>query len=268
MSRDRDLLLIKLGGSVITHKGRPRTVRRQRLGRIAGELAAALATTGAGAIVGHGSGSFGHVVAARYGVHRGIQGARGAMAAARTQSEAAQLHRTVVEALIGAGLPAWSVSPSSTMVTDAGAVRSFAVEPVGLALDAGMLPVTHGDVVVDGVRGAAICSTENALLAIARGLIAGGVTPSRALWFGDTDGVWDAGGQRLERVSLSDRDGLLAEVGGASVTDVTGGMHHRLEAAFALAELGIESWVLDGRAQGAVAAAVRGEPTGGTRVCR
>lgn len=266
MSTPSELLLIKLGGSVITHKQRPRTVRRQRLRDLAEELAGVLARTDAQVILGHGSGSFGHVVASEHGVHRGIFDAAGARGAALTQREAGELHRIVVEALLDAGLPAWSLSPSSSMVTDGGRPRPFDVEPVRLALGAGLLPVTHGDVVLDGAQGSAICSTETALIAIARGLAEQAVVPSRALWLGDTDGVWDGEGRTIPTIGLADRQRLEERVGGARVTDVTGGMRHRLAATFQLAELGIESWVLDGRRRGVLAAAILGRPPGGTRV--
>lgn len=266
MSAAPELLLIKLGGSVITHKQRPRTVRRKRLRDLAEELAGALARTEARVILGHGSGSFGHVVAAEHGVHEGISGPGGARGAALTQREAAELHRIVIGALLDAGLPAWSLSPSSSMVADAGRPGRFDVEPVRLALQAGLLPVTHGDVVLDAARGSAICSTETALVAIARGLAEQGVVPRRALWLGDTDGVWDADGLTIPRVGLADRARLEERVGGARATDVTGGMRHRLAATFELAELGVDSWILDGRDRGVLSAAILGRPRGGTRV--
>ena len=43
-------------------------------------------------------------------------------------------------------------------------------------------------------------------------------------------------------------------------------MRHRLETAAALARLGVESWILDGRAPGRLAAALAGDRVPGTRV--
>ena len=50
--------LVKLGGSLITDKTKPRTVAREHLQRLAAEIAAGW--SGGGLIIGHGSGSFGH----------------------------------------------------------------------------------------------------------------------------------------------------------------------------------------------------------------
>ncbi len=53
---------------------------------------------------------------------------------------------------------------------------------------------------------------------------------------------------------------------GAAGTDVTGGMRHRIEAAWRLAELGVRSWIVDGRVPGNLERAARGESVAGTLV--
>jgi isopentenyl phosphate kinase len=62
------LLLLKLGGSLITDKLKVAHARLAVLERLAGEIGRARASMPQTSMVlGHGSGSFGHVVAARYG---------------------------------------------------------------------------------------------------------------------------------------------------------------------------------------------------------
>ena len=59
--------LLKLGGSLITDKANAKTPRRETLSRIALEIAAYRRYAGADGrlILGHGSGSFGHIPADR-----------------------------------------------------------------------------------------------------------------------------------------------------------------------------------------------------------
>ncbi|MBC8074824.1 MAG: amino acid kinase, partial [Chloroflexales bacterium] len=65
------LTLVKLGGSVITDKTGQQIADLPLIQRLANELRAARATNPAlPVIVGHGSGSFGHPVAARHGIQR------------------------------------------------------------------------------------------------------------------------------------------------------------------------------------------------------
>jgi isopentenyl phosphate kinase len=264
----RPLLLVKLGGSLITDKARPETARPAVLARLAGELAAglpALRRRGWGVVVGHGSGSFGHVAAAEHRVAAGLDGDPAQLAGvAHTQSRAAALHHLVASALRSAGLPAWSFAPSSALVAAAGEPAHLAAEPLALALAAGLLPVTYGDVVTDRRQGVAIASTETVFRALAAALPEHGWRVREALWLGVTPGVLDDDGRAVAEIRRG--DAAAAHAGAAAGTDVTGGMAHRLDTALALADLGIESWILDGTAEGTLHRALTGPSRSGTRV--
>ena len=271
------VVLLKLGGGLITDKGRPDTARPEVIRRLAGEIAAPLRGPDAARpaprlILGHGSGSFGHAAAARLGVHEGLGPGSGREAGAgpagvsRVQERAAALHRQVVEALLAEGATPFSVAPSSALVAAGGRPVRFEAEPLLLALAAGLLPVVYGDVVMDREQGCAIASTEAVFLALAEELGRRGVGVARALWAGATDGLLGPDGRRLDEVRLDAAGEALAAAGAAAATDVTGGMRLRLEAALELARRGVPSLVFDGSVPGRLAAALRGEPVPGTRV--
>lgn len=263
--RELPVVLVKFGGSLITDKSGDAALRPRRLARLAAEMASALPTAGIRLLVGHGSGSFGHVAARRHGVDA-TGGLSSPAGAAAVQAAAGLLHAHVTEALRRAGVPVWSLPPSASMTATRGRVTSVAMAPLLRAWELGLVPVTHGDVVLDAAVGASICSTEVVLLALVRRLRRRGVAPARAYWFGDTDGVFGDDGRTVPRLTPDEAAGLSRRTGGAAGTDVTGGMRHRLETTVGLARLGVESWVLDGTRSGAVAAALRGEPLGGTHV--
>lgn len=260
-----ELVLVKLGGSLITDKRGEAKLRPGRLRRIAAELAAALEQGGPPVLLGHGSGSFGHVAAQRHGFADQM-GPPTAADIAAVQAAAARLHAEVLDALRRAGIPAFSQAPSSFLVANGGRPTSVATAPLRQALAAGLVPVTYGDVVTDRERGASICSTETVLLALARRLARTPHAARRAYWFGDTDGLFDERGATVACVEPGDLRRRLRATGGSGATDVTGGMHHRLATAGKLARLGVESWILDGTPPGAVAEALGGDPRGGTRV--
>ncbi len=264
-----DLVVVKLGGSLITNKRRHRTVRRAELSRLAGEIAALTRRFGFPMLLGHGSGSFGHVAAAESGVHDGMAGRRARVGVSQTQAAAAELHAIVMSALRDAGVAAYSVAPSSAIVARGPGLRpSVHLEPVLRALDSGLLPVTYGDIVMDRQRGCSICSTEMALLAFVRSLRSSNRRVSDAIWLGDTDGILDAAGVSVTRVRLRDARRVRRLVSGAAATDVTGGMRHRFEAALALARIGVRSYLLDGRRPGILRRALRGTAVPGTIVER
>jgi isopentenyl phosphate kinase len=264
-----DLILLKLGGSLITEKARPETPRREVIARLAGEIASAARETHCRLIVGHGSGSFGHVAARESGIAAGLRSRDQLPGVSRTQERAAALHRIAIEALLAAGALPYSIAPSSCLISDAGRPAELAAGPLLLALDRGLLPVLYGDVVMDRAWGVSICSTENLFEILARTLLDQGCTIRRALWLGETDGLYDSAGRTLPRLSPGDLAALenaAGAIGAPSGTDVTGGMRHRVETALALARLGIPSLLANGLTPGLLERAVRGESVPGTEV--
>jgi len=217
-------------------------------------------------VLGHGSGSFGHVAAAQYEVHRGLHKPEQRTGISLTQRQAAELHRRVVEALAEAGATPFSIAPSSALVTAGGRPVAFAREPLVRALQAGLLPVVYGDVVMDREQGCAICSTEAVFDALVAELPEHGLEVGRIFWLGETAGVWDAQGNTLSRITPGTAEKVLAAVTGAAGTDVTGGMAHRLQTALRLARRGITSWIGDGREPGLLQRALAGEAVPGTWV--
>ena len=260
-----DVVFLKLGGSLITHKSRRASVRRGELQRLAAELAQGAARCRARVVVGHGSGSFGHQAAQRHALQNYRNPRPQAPPTAAVQRAAHDLHRQVVAALEEAGATPFSVLPSSNCSGRTGKVTRMDVTPFLNAMAAGLTPVTGGDVVLDSTGLATICSTESVFIKLARRLVARGHRVRRALWLGNTDGVYDEEGRTMPSISSASRRG---SVGGSEDTDVTGGMSLRVNTALSLARVGVESWLLDGRVPGALLRALAGERIGGTRVAR
>lgn len=261
-----DIVLVKLGGSLITEKARRETSRPEVIARLAGEIARAAGRMPERIVLGHGSGSFGHVAASESGIAGGLRSPAQLPGISLTQERAAALHREVTAALAAAGLAPFSIAPSSCLIAEAGRPAAFETEPLALALRNGLLPVVYGDVVMDRAQGVAICSTERVIEALASHLPARGPRLRRALWLGETDGVYDSEGRTiplLTEASFAEAEGALQ---GAAGTDVTGGIRHRVETALALAHLGIPSLVLNGLAPGHLERALLGEPVPGTEI--
>lgn len=270
-----EVILVKLGGSLITDKSGYEAVRSDVLARLAAELRDVAEALPGGLVLGHGSGSFGHAVASEGG-----WSANGSSPSpevlARTQDAAARLHREVIVALIGAGLAPFSLAPGSLMVSSKGRPSSVNAEPLVRAIGSGLLPVLFGDVVIDTKERARIFSTESVFLATVPVLLAQGIKIRGAYWLGNTEGVLNHAGEtiaRITRANAKDVVSSLSAIGvakssdaGGRVRDVTGGMLHRVESALALGRLGVPSWILDGGCEGRLTRAVAGEKVPGTCV--
>ncbi|MBN2472561.1 MAG: uridylate kinase, partial [Anaerolineae bacterium] len=107
------LVFVKIGGSLITDKTQEAVFRAERMAEIARAIAEArLADPSLQLLLGHGSGSFGHVTASRYGTIQGVNSPEEWGGFAAVARSAAELNRLVAGALGTAGVPAWSLQPS------------------------------------------------------------------------------------------------------------------------------------------------------------
>jgi len=262
----RPIVFVKLGGSLVTDKRRDGVPRLAVIRRLAREIASAARSQGPRIVLGHGSGSFGHVAAARAGLTRGADARRRQDGIVGTHRRAAELHRIVVDALHDAGARPFSLAPSSFLLARAGRVRKTFADPVFEAVDRGLVPVVYGDVVLDRTLGATIVSTEEVFVALAHEARARDIPVSRAIWLGETDGLRGSDGSTVARIGARAAARAAGSVRGAAGTDVTGGMALRLTTAGRLARSGIESILVDGRRAGALERALTGRVRSGTRV--
>lgn len=219
------MLFLKLGGSLITDKTGVEAIRPGVLARLAGEIAGARATRpDLSLLVGHGGGSFGHVVADKYGTRQGVMTADQWIGFAQVHAAMVRLNRLVTEALLAEGVPAVSFQPSALAACADGRITTIIATPIQSALDAGLVPVIYGDVAFDSMRGGTIISTEEIMMALA-----GACRPSWLLLAGETDGVLDLDGKTIPLISRRSMTAVAAALGGSRGTDVTGGMAAKVQ---------------------------------------
>jgi isopentenyl phosphate kinase len=253
------LVFLKLGGSLLTDKERPRAARLDVIARLMAEVAAARAARpGLRLVLGHGSGSFGHVEARRYGTRHGVATGAQWRGFAEVQRVAGLLNRLVHDAAWDAGLPVLNLPPSASAVCHDGVLASLALAPVEAALAHGLIPLVFGDVALDEARGGTIISTEDIFAYLAAAL-----RPERLLLAGIEPGVltrWP-GGDVVPAIAPGE---ALDAVGGSHGHDVTGGMASKVRGMQALAAAlpGLEIRIFSGEPPGAVERVLLGEGLG------
>ena len=245
-----ELVFVKLGGSVITDKTRAETARPDVIARMAREVASARAEQpGLKLVLGHGSGSYGHVIAQRFGTREGVHDADAWRGFAEVATVAARLNRIVTDALQKVGVPVWSLQPSASARCDGGALESMELAPVLQALEHGLVPLLYGDVALDQSQGGTIISTEQIFAHLAYHL-----HPDRLILVGTVDGVYEAdpvrdpAALRISSISAANWASVRAHLGGSHGTDVTGGMLAKVEEMIKLARQmpGLEVQLISG----------------------
>jgi isopentenyl phosphate kinase len=272
-----ELVFLKLGGSLITDKTRPYTPRLDVMDDLALQVKAALeAHPTLRLVIGHGAGSFGHVPASEYRTRDGLP-PRATPLTHRKRDESEENYWTgfaevwyqartlnwyVMQALHKAGVRTLSLSPASSVITSNGQVILWELTPLQMALSAGIVPVIHGDVVFDEIRGGTILSTEDLFSYLTHAL-----RPDRILLAGLEEGVWadfPARTRKIERITPASFDRLRNGVGKASGADVTGGMESKVRQMVQAVERspGLTVQIFSGTGAGNLARALAGETLG------
>ena len=179
--------ILKLGGSVITEKaaGSAGVIRSDTLASVATKLAR---YPDLPLLIVHGAGSFGHPQAKAYHIQKGVtrENRKGIY---ETHLAVNKLNTTVVEVLRSHGIEAVPVHPLHGCKASDGVLVDSNFNHLDLMIGLGLVPVIHGDVVMDRERGACIVSGDQLIRVLAEEL-------------------------RMDRVGLAtDVPGLLAEDG-------------------------------------------------------
>jgi isopentenyl phosphate kinase len=247
------MILVKLGGSVITDKGRYRTFDPETTGRLAEEIAG----TGQDVILVHGAGSFGHMLAKEHGLHLGIEDDSQLLGASQVMSDVRELDLAVCRQMSSKGLPVVPIPPASCSVMRDGVLHHLDLDRFKDYLKLGMVPVTFGDVVRDEVRGLSICSGDQLMAVLAREF-----RPSKVIFVTDVDGVFtadptqDPEAKLIETVDERVLDSLPRT---ERNVDVTGSIFAKIRYMIDMATLTGECLVLNGKIPGRLEAAIRGE---------
>ena len=259
----KKLEFLKLGGSLITDKLTPRTARIEVIQRIGTEIKSALERDPSLQIIlGHGSGSFGHISGKKYNTRQGVFSQEDWLGFAEVWYDAASLNQLVVTALKDANLSPLVFPPSSMVISSNREITTWDLGPIRSALDKGLLPVVYGDVVFDSGLGGTILSTEDLFVHLA-----GNLFPGRILLAGQDPGVWQDFPDctsLFDTIRPSDRRAIGGTVGLSQAPDVTGGMADKVEQMLCLIEEipGLECRIFSGDEPGSILKALSGQDLG------
>jgi isopentenyl phosphate kinase len=261
----KNLTLIKLGGSIITDKEIPMSLRGAVLKRLVGEIASARQEKPDQLlIVGHGQGSFAHVPASQYQTMDGFVNEDSVLGMAIVQDSAASLNRLVVHEFLKHELPAVSFYASNTIVTKKRKVSAFCADVVNQYLQQGLLPITCGDVLVDTDQGCTIWSTEKILAFLADYFLEKQIQVNKIIHVTEVAGFLDKQGQVVPEITASSWPKISKDLRHTRGFDVTGGMGLKIEESLALAKKGIESVIISGMLKDNLFWALSGQDCVGT----
>ena len=257
----KKLVLVKLGGSLITDKTKRECLRKRTLARLARELKNA--SKEVKLIVGHGGGSFPHFPAKKYRVNEGIISKDSIKGFCFTHDAAARLNRLVVRAFLKAGINASSLQPSACMLCKDGKIIESYLAPIKEMLKHNIVPVPYGDAAVDLTKGITIISTEQVLAELAlklkaKRIVVAGIVPGVFT----ADPFKDKNAKLIPRITRENFSEIRKMLSGSHGVDVTGGMLSKVEEMLALADKGVKSQIVGAERPGVLKKALLGKHVG------
>jgi isopentenyl phosphate kinase len=256
------MIIIKLGGSVITDKSKNYCFRKDVVARLASEIKNADRET----IIVHGAGSFGHIPAETFKLNEGYQDVSQIAGFSFTHISVRLLNLEMIDTLLKSGINVFSIPPSAIMRLKNHEPLFFNYEMFEEALKKGFTPVTFGDVVFDDQLSFSICSGD-----LLVELLAKHFKPEKVIFVIDEDGLYTSNpkvnreAKFIESISFRDLEKLKMEKN--KHADVTGGMYGKINVIQRICKLGIDSILLNGNYENRLYNTIMGKPVKGTIVC-
>lgn len=259
-------IILKLGGSVITHKEKPLTINNGAIRRLAYEISQANVSP---LVIVHGGGSFGHPIAKAYRINEGFKDSSQMMGFSKTHQAMTKLNAMVLDALISHNIPAVAVQPSSFIITKSDRIKTIDNKVVKKLIETGFVPVLYGDAVLDSDKGFAILSGDQLVSSLATQLAAECIIVGV-----DVDGLYtsdpkkDKTAKLIQHITLQELKKIQHEVkeATATVTDVTGGMLGKISELIPAVEAGISVLIVNALKPDNVYKTLKGQEVVGTLI--
>jgi isopentenyl phosphate kinase len=262
----KNIILIKLGGSVITHINKPYVPKPCNIKSLISEIKKS--ESGYKIIIGHGGGSFPHVPAHKYKVNLGFINENSRYGAALTQRSASDLNKIIMKEMLKQKISAFSFSPSSGAIADGKKIVEWDLKPLYMALDSGFLPVTYGDVVLDKKQGVCIASTEEVFR-----YISNEINPKMIIIGTDVDGVFSSdpkvnkNSKLIPLINQTNIDSIFTSSGKLRKFNVTGGMASKIQLLYEIsAKTGAECIIFNANKKGRLYSILKGKKTIATKI--
>ncbi len=258
------MMLLKLGGSIVTYKGedsfldhswnetrRSYRIREHMIGEIGRELKRHSDNE---AVIVHGGGTHGHrtVLRWRSGVVKGSE----AKMAWEVKWRMEQLTGRILYILGREGLPVVSVSPSDIMVSNGSDIERFDPSPIRELIERGNIPVLRGDLIPDINGGWSVVSGDDLMVRLSELGDAGLIRkPEKCIMIMKENGFYSSYGTRKQALVRS----IDHEMFHKNYTkwsrrrhgneDATGGIHRKLISCHRIASNGMDAYMIGGSAK-------------------
>ncbi len=244
MKSKNEIILLKLGGSLLTDKNKPFSLREDILESCLNQIIESKKAI----ILIHGGGSFGHPIAKKYQISQGLNDSikDQIMGLSKTHEAMIKFDSIIINKMLDNGRSAISVQPSSIFIQDFNEIIFKSIDPIEKMLDLGIIPVLYGDILLSWDSSFTILSGDQIILKLCEKIQKYKI--SKVIFAIEEDGIYikDNGNEKL---ALKLRSNDLVDLKLAELDqkiDVTGGIRGKLETIKEIIKLGIPVQIING----------------------
>ena len=242
------MILIKLGGSIITNKARPLSAKRKTIDNILKQIK----KINEPKILVHGGGSYGHYWSVKYGMHtkpakydlKGLSVVKNSMI---------ELNKIILDSAVKNRLNPYCLPPTDFMNGNK-PIRSK-VEKIGDIAKSGLTPVTYGDALWYGQKKSYILSGDVIMTTIGKIL-----KPRLSIFVLDVDGVYSDTKSKELIYDFKKEKPIISK----NKMDVTGGMTRKITEATNMSKSGLKVFFVNGNKPQRIIHATSGKKFEGT----
>ncbi|MFO8017560.1 MAG: type 2 isopentenyl-diphosphate Delta-isomerase [Promethearchaeia archaeon] len=267
MSNKKSIAVLKLGGSMITEKNQPFSLRKDIINKAIKQIIESQEPI----ILVHGGGSFGHPIAKEYNIQEGrnliIKNQE--LGLAETHAAMEELNQFVVDAFLMKKQPALAIQPSSICLKQERGTQFMGIKQIEMSLELGIIPILYGDIVYDSSQVFSILSGDEIIYQLCKKLKKYQVR--KVIFAMEMDGIFVQSQEDNKGPVLAEEiyeheipDLKLAQFSGK--IDVTGGIEGKLKSIDKITQLGIPVQLVNGLKDEYILKGLRNEEVKSTRV--
>ncbi len=224
------MILIKLGGSIITNKEKPLSARRKTIDN----LAKSLKKIDEPIIIVHGGGSYGHYWSVKYDMHT-KERKYNLKGVAIIKNSMIELNKIILDSLLKNKINPYSLPATDFM--SGNKPISKKVKEIEKIAKSGLIPVTYGDALWYGQNKTYILSGDKIMTHLAKTL-----KPRLSVFVLNENGLYsDLKSKKLIHELRGERP-LISK----NKMDVTGGMTRKVEEASKISKMGMNVFFVNG----------------------
>ena len=243
-----NMILIKLGGSIITNKEKPLSPRK----KVVENIVKNLKRVDEPIIIVHGGGSFGHYWSVKYDMHTKPE-KNDMYGVAIVKNSMIDLNKIILDVFVKNKLNPYSLPPTDFMSGNKPLIKK--IKEIAKIAKSGLIPITYGDALWYGNKKTYILSGDKIMTYLAKIL-----KPKLVIFALNEDGLYSDLKTKKLIYEFKEENPKISK----NKMDVTGGMTRKVDEATIIAKSGMNVFFVNGNKPERIVKAVKNRKYEGT----